>query len=162
MSTRTTRIEEAEQLLRNLTKAALTVMHEVNGVYDNEWRVEDGKAVPDWPIDSFHEAVRNLDGARMAANAYLDPAEAERQAKWANACATAGYIVDRFNADRTAGKEHSGLSGLQRNIADAINGGLVQTMEDAKKGIAPTTMNDKLAALVQDGRLVKIEPPPSG
>lgn len=149
-----TRLEVAERVLRDLLKAARSTLCESNGVSDNEWRTEDGKAIPRWPVKSFYTAIGKLEKACSVAQAYFDPVEAERQRKWADACATASFIVDEFKRDPTGRSAGS----LHRNIADAINGTLVQTADDRKTGRRPKTMADALNALVADGRLVRVEP----
>ncbi len=155
----TSKIEVLEALLRALTDAAYLVLVESNGVSDNEWRVEDGKAIPQWPVESFYVAIRKLDGAYTNAHDYFEPPEAAKRQKWADACATASYIMDRLKEDRAAGKEHANMidSHLHRNIADAINGGLIQTSEDRRAGRRPGTMTDRLNELVANGDLVEFK-----
>lgn len=155
------KIETLEALLRQLTDAAYSLLCESNGLSDNEWKTKEGGVlVPEWPTAGYYETIMGLDAAYTAASDYFEPAEAEKRRKWADACATASYIVDRFREDWEAAEEAPNLieSHLHRNIADAINGGLVQTVEDRKAGKMPTTMGDKLNELVARGDLVEIGP----
>lgn len=140
------KIDTLEKLLREITDAAYSVLCESNGLSDNEWKTGDGTFVPRWPVDSFPDALGKLNEAYSEAKAYFEPSEAELRQKWSDACATANFIVDRFDADQRAGKESPNLikSSLMRNIADAIHGGLKQTAEDRREGRAPTTMTDKI------------------
>lgn len=154
------KIELLEKLLKALADAAYSVGAESNGVSDNEWRVEDGKAIPEWPVDSFYRALDKLEAARLEAKAYFEPIEAEKAKKWSDAIATATFIIDKMREAKAEGKMSLNLieSSLHRNIADAINGGLRMSFEDREKGIKPKTMDDRLNALVASGELVKIEP----
>ena len=108
----------------------------------------------------LRKALDELTIAYENAEAYFDPAKAERDKKWADACATASYIMDRYKEGLAANKEHPNLirSSLERNIADAINGSLKQTMEDRKLNKRPRTMTDALNSLVEEGKLFKHEP----
>lgn len=144
-----TKLEIAERILKELTDAAYSTLCESNGVSDNEWKVEGGKAIPEWPVDSFYRALSELSKAHTAAHAYFNPVEAEQARKWENACATASFIVDEYKKNPR---------GLHRNIADAINGTLVQTMEERAAGKSPTTMDDILNGLVASGDLVEAKP----
>jgi hypothetical protein len=152
--TQITRLETAESILKELAAAAYSTLCESNGVSDNEWKVKGGKAVPRWPVKSFYAALTRLGEAHTKAAEYFDPIEAERQRKWVDACATASFIVDEFKKDPS----NRAASSLHRNIADAINGSLVQTSEDRQKGLAPKTMGDVLNDLVVSGKLTKVKP----
>ena len=154
----TSKIEILEQLLRDLTQAAYLTLCESNGVSDNEWVIKDGKAVPEWPVASFVHAIQKLDAAYSNANAYFEPAEAEKRRKWADACATASYIMDRLKEARATERRPNMIdSELHRNIADAINGSLVQTATDRVAGVRPGTMTDRLNELVEKGDLVEFK-----
>ena len=153
-----TKLEMAETALKELVEAAYSTLCESNGVSDNEWRTEDGKAIPQWPMDSFYEALQKLDAAYTKAKEYFEPEEAELARKWVNACSTAAFIVDEFEKNPTKRSANS----MRRNIADAIYGTLIQTADDRKAGRNPTTMADKLADLVASGKLVEVKPSPDG
>ena len=156
----TSKIEILEQLLRDLTDAAYLTLCESNGVSDNEWTIQGDKAVPEWPVASFFHAIQKLDIAYSNAKAYFEPSEAEKKRKWADACATAAYLMDRFKEARAAGKARPHMidNELCRNIADAINGSLVQTEADRVAGVRPGTMTDRLNELVAKGDLVEWKP----
>lgn len=66
--------DEIKAALKALTAAAYHVLTESNGVSDNEWRVEDGVAVPEWPVDSFYKALRELEEAWVKASKLVYPA----------------------------------------------------------------------------------------
>lgn len=145
----TTKIELLETLLRELTDAVYTTLCESNAI-------EDGEPVP----ASFSQVLVRLDAAYSKAHDYFDPIDAEKRHKWENACATASYILDRLKEDRTSGQQHPNMvdSHLHRNIADAINGTLVQTAADREAGTRPNTMKDTLGRLVAEGQLVEWKP----
>lgn len=155
------KIASLEALLKRVTEAAYAVLCESNGVSDNEWKVTDGVAVPEWPVYGFYDALKELNTAYAEAKAYFEPEEAERQRKWKDACATARYVVEVFQRDKAAAERSPNLieSSLQRNIADAIYGNLVQTVEDRKNGKQPATMDGRLRELVERGDLVELNAP---
>lgn len=113
-----TKLEIAETILGELTDAAYTLLCESNGVSDNEWRVEDGVAVPRWPVDSFYAALKRLSDAHTKADEYFNPVDAEKRRKWSEACSIASDIIKEFEADTSRQRQ----SWLHRNIADAIYG----------------------------------------
>lgn len=153
------RIEDLEDLLKSMIEAATNLLMASNGLSDNEWRVGKQKWIPMWPVGGYGESLDRLDKSRMAAEAFLNPAEEERMARWLEACTLSSFIVDRYVADSTTG-EWNPKSGLHRNIADAIYGTLKYSPADSRAGFRPTTMRDQLAALVKDGKLVQIDPKP--
>jgi hypothetical protein len=155
------KIEQLESLLKNLTEAAYSTLCESNGLTDNEWRTPDGVLNAEWPAESFSDALRDLGAAYSAAKAYFEPTEAERQEKWENACATASYIVQRLAEDAETGDIHPArvCGSLERSIADAIMGTLVQTPLGRETGARPATMADELKALVASGELTEYRPP---
>lgn len=153
------REEKATELLSRLMDAVYTVQCESNGIWDNGWR-KAGELEFDWelecPVASFTAAMERLGPIADEARDFLDPVEAAKRKRWADACATASAIMDIF---KQGGWNPS--SGLHRNIADAINGSFVVTAEDRKAGKpTPPTMADKLNALVSQGELVDLKPNP--
>lgn len=136
------KIETLETLLRALTDTAYSVLCESNGLED----------APKF----FEAAIVALNTAYTDAKDYFEPVEAAKRRKWADACATASYIIDRLNEDRAAGTKHPNMidSHLHRNIADAINGTLLQTAEDRVAGVRPRTMADTISDLIKGGTLV--------
>lgn len=150
------KIELLEKLLREMTDAAYGVIVESNGVSDNEWRVKDGIATPEFPVRSFYKALKELEKAWNTADCYFKPIESERAEKWADACATASFIMDIYKEERV--KSRRADSSLHRNIADAIYGVLKQTSEQRREGTVPKTMQDRLNDLVSEGKLVELKP----
>jgi hypothetical protein len=152
------KITVLEKLLKKLVKASEDILVASNGLSDNEWTVNGKTYRPMWPNTGFGKCLKRLDQAYSAADDYFNPPEAESRIKWENACATASFIVDRFNADMKSGASHPNLvqSSLHRNIADAINGTLKQTGDDRLKGKVPETMTDHLNSLVANGELVEL------
>jgi hypothetical protein len=145
----TGRIALLEELLRALTNAAYETLCASNAI-------DEGEPVP----ASFSSVLEKLDKAWTDAHDYFEPIEAEKRRKWENACATASYIMDRLKEDCTTGTQHPNMidSHLHRNIADAINGNLLQTAADRENGVRPTTMNDTLSKLVAEKQLVEWRP----
>jgi hypothetical protein len=154
------RIQELEALLKNLTDASYSVLCESNGVEDNEWTVKDGVATPQFPVAGFWTAIKKLDEAYTAAHDYFNIEEAEKRRKWADACATASFVMDTFKKAQAEKTEAQNLilSSLHRNIADAIYGTLKQTMEERKEGVVPSTIHDELDKLVSEGKLTEFTP----
>lgn len=154
------REQELKRVLGELSDAVYTAICESNGISDNEWRLPGEKpAIPEFPVASFVRAMKRLEEVWSASEDVLDPINAAKQKKWRDACATASAIMERFKEDEAATSPNRARSSLSRNIADAINGSLIVTMEEREGGKKlGGTMDDKLAELVAAGKLVEVKP----
>lgn len=152
---KTKREIELEEALIALSRAGSVLLSESNGLTDNEWQFKGTNYECEFPFPSYLETLRKFDNAYTIARDLIDPIEAEKRTRWANACATASAIVDIFKADAS----HMATSSLHRNIADAIYGTFVVTMEERLSGKPlPPTMDDKLKKLVARGELIEVKP----